>query len=174
MATVVELLNKNYDPDYGTVNVRPVIDAIVASSKDPFHEISGAFNNVEPRWHLPILEAMRVLAATGCCTPEQTGDMFKATETVAAESGRDQYYKSINAVVVSPKIAPVLTQYIAAWLHHGRENEFYRQLAFYASGMLLQRKMSSVLKAIRPVLESAAKAETSNLRSQFSDVLKQI
>jgi hypothetical protein len=173
MADVVGLLHKNYDPTYGTVNVRPIVDALVASSKDPFSEFTDVFYKAEPRWHLPILEAMRVLAATGRCTQEQTGEIFKATETVAAESGTDQYYKSVNAVVVSPKIAPALAGQIAGWLN--RQNEFYRQLAFYTSGMLLQRKMSEVLKTIIPTLESAAKSESSsNLRSQFSEVLKQL
>jgi hypothetical protein len=116
---------------------------------------------------------MRVLAATGRCTEGQTGDIFKATETVATESGTDQYYKSVNAVVVSPKIAPALADHIAGWLN--RENEFYRQLAFYTSGMLVQRKMSDVLKTIKPRLEFAAKAESSaNLKSQFSEVLKKL
>jgi hypothetical protein len=173
MVNIVELLDKNYDAAHGVVNVRPVVDYLLRSSKDPFAEFSGIFDQVNPRWHLPILEAMRVLAATDKCTPQQTDEIFKATETVAAESGDDEYFKSVNAVVVSPKIAPALGRYIAQWL--STDASFFRELAFYTSGMLLERKMNESLKPLRPNLESAAQAENSpQLKSQFNELLRRL
>src|SRR5260370_38933309 len=170
---IVDLLNKNYDANHGVVNVRPVVDTLLASSDDPFAQFSVIFDDVDPRWPLTILEAMRVLAASGNCTQRQADEIFRATDRVAAESGVDEYFKSVNAVVVSAKIAPALPQHIERWLK--TEREFYRRLAFYTSGMLLERKMSALLKNLRAQLESAAKAESSEkLKGQFNEVLKQL
>jgi hypothetical protein len=175
---VVELLDKNYDETHGVVNVRRVVDHLLSSSKDAFGDISESFYKVDSRWHLPILEAMRVLAATGKYTEQRTDQvtdqLFKATATVATESGMDdEYFKSVNAVIVSPRIAPALGRYIEDWLN--RDGSFFRELAFYTSGMLLDRNMNEPLKRLRSNLQSAAQAENSpQLKSQFDELLKQV
>src|SRR5580765_2373984 len=101
MADIVEMLSKNYDSDHGVVNVRPIVDALLASSDDPFAEFSQIFDGLDMQWRVPVLEAMRVLAASGHCTQKQTDKIFSATDVVAADSGIDEYFKSVNAVVVS-------------------------------------------------------------------------
>lgn len=173
---IVDLLDKNYDAEHGVVNVRPVVDMLLSSSKDPygpFAQVSQAFGDVEPRWHLPILEAMRVLAASGHCTQKHADEIFRATDTVAAESGNDEYFKSVNALVVSPKTAPALPEHIRRWLNTDRE--FDRRLAFYTSGMLVDRKMNELLKNLRAKLESAANAEPSpKLKGQFMELLTRL
>lgn len=175
---IVELLGKNYDEAHGVVNVRRVIDHLLNSSKDAFGDITESFYEVDSRWHLPILEAMRALVATDKYPKEQTSQVadqiFKATQTAVTESGvNDEFFKSVNAVVVSPEIAPGLGRYIEEWLKS--DVSFFRELAFYTSGMLLERNMNEPLKRLRPNLQSAAQAESSpQLKSQFDELLKQV
>jgi hypothetical protein len=170
---VIDLLNKNYDAAYGVVNVRPVVDKLEHSSDNPFAQVSQVFYTADPQWRLPILEAMRALAVDGYCNREQAHEIFRATDTVAADSGSDEYFKSVNAVVVSPKVAPALPEHIKIWLNNA--DDFYRRLAFYTSGMMLERNMNALLKNLRPNLEAAAAAESSpRLKDQFYELLKQL
>jgi hypothetical protein len=168
--TIVDLLRKNYDDQHGVVNVRPVVDKLLERSKDPFSEAWAAFD-VDPQWHLPILEAMRVLASTGYCTVEGARYLINATEIVAAEFGSDEYFKSVNALVASPKAAPALTSFISSLLNV-ETNEFRRRLAFYIFGILLERRTAILPDEIRDSLISAAKGEKSaSLKKQFTELL---
>jgi hypothetical protein len=168
--TIVDLLRKNYDDQFGVANVRPVVDKLLESSQDPFGEVLAAFR-VEPQWRLPILEAMRVLASTGYCTVEGALHLIDATDLVAREFGTDEYFKSVNALVASPKAAPALTSFISRLLNT-ESSEFTRRLAFYILGILLERRKELPLDEVRESLTSAADRETSNqLKEQFRGLL---
>lgn len=171
--TIVDLLRKHYDDQHGVANIRPVVDKLLASSQDPFGEVMAAFR-AEPQWRLPILEAMRVLASTGHCTAAGAEDLIDATQLVAFEFGIDEYFKSVNALVASPRAAPALTSFISRLLSAER-NEFSRRLAFYVLGILLERREEVPLDAVRDSLTAAADRETSyQLREQFQELLARI
>ena len=155
---VIDLLNNNYDAEHGVVNVRPVVDALTKSVSDPLDELWAKFRS-EKRWHSPILEAMRLLAATGRCNERGAGEILDATDTVAQEAGNDEYFKTINALAVSAKTAPTLTKSLDRWLKSGKD--FERRLAFYAAGMLLEHNGSRYLNGVQDAVKSAADAETS-------------
>lgn len=160
---VIDLLNENYDAKHGVVNVRPVVDALVKTLGDPFDVLWAKFRS-EKTWHSPILEAMRLLAATGRCNERGAAEILDATYTVAQETGTDEYFKTINALVMSPKTAPTLTKFVDDCLHSG--NDFERRLAFYAAGMLLEHNGWRYLNSIQDALQSAADAETSPERKR--------
>jgi hypothetical protein len=111
--TIVEMLRKNYDDQHGVFNVRPVVDSLLNQSR-PFAEVSSSFREAEPKWRLPILEAMRVLATTGHCSEAE--DVLRATDVVVGEFGVDEYFKTVNALVGSPDAAPALTGFVSRLL----------------------------------------------------------
>jgi hypothetical protein len=170
MVDVIDLLNKNYDTEHGVVNVRPVVDELVKIHPNPFEELRAKFKSVEVRWHSPILEAMRQLAATGRCSESGAHEILLATDTVARETGHDEFFKTINALAVSPTTAPTLVKFVYHLLNSGKE--FDRRLAFYAVGMLLEHNGSRLLSDGENVLRSAAEAEESpELKRDFTDLL---
>ena len=168
---IVDLLRSNYDEKHGVVNVRPVVDQLLRTSSAPFAEVSASFETAESRWRLPILEAMRVLAASGHCTENDVQGVLRATESVAAESGADEYFKSVNALVASPKTAGALTGFVSRLLDNPRR-DFERRLAFYTIGMLLEHRTAKLPDGLRGALRTAADAEGSDqLRRQFVELL---
>jgi hypothetical protein len=174
VADIVKLLQSHYDEQYGIVNVRPVVDQLLETSRDPFAEVSKTFDTAEPRWRIPILEAMRALAASGHCNEGGAADILRATSTVAADSGVDEYFKSVNAIVSSRQAAGVLTGFVASLLEDTR-NEFARRLAFYTVGMLLEHNMGNLTSRLRGALKSAAASERSaQLRRQFGEVIDRL
>jgi len=169
--SILDQLRNNYDERHGVVNVRPVVDNLLKTSTNPFAEVSATFRDAEPRWRMPILEAMRVLAASGKCTEEGAQDVLKATEAVAVESGDDEYFKTINALVASPKAATALTAYVLRLLEMGR-NSFARRLAFYTVGMLLEHRTAQLSDGLHNALKYAAEEEKSEqLKRQFQELL---
>lgn len=173
MADVVSLLQQHYDPTYGIVDVRKVIDELQKTS-GAFDEMSRTFHAAEPQWRLPILEGMRTLAATVDCSEDQAAELLRITDTVAADVGVDEYFKSINAVVMSPKAAGALPAYAVRLLER-RNDGLARRLAFYAAAMLLLHDRSRITEPLRRGLESAAEAETSaEQKEEFREILAQL
>lgn len=168
--TILDQLRDNYDDQYGVVNVRPVVDELVRTSRDPLAEVSATFESAELRWRIPILEAMRVLAAMGFWTEGGAKAILKATDAVAAESGKDEYYKSINALVVSSQQATKeLMTFVSDWL---RGNHFERWLACYTIGMLIEHRKEPLPEELRSALRSAAMNEESlQMRPKFRELL---
>jgi len=173
--TFVELLRRNYNEKYGETNVRPALDQLLKTSRAPFDEVSVAFKGAEPRWQLPLLEAMRILASTGYCNETEAEVVLRATETVATDSGEDEYFKSVNALVVSPKTAPALTRFISRLLERPVTDDFSRRLAFYTVGMLVEHGEKKLATGLHDALSSAAATERSDrLKLQFQELLKRL
>jgi len=170
---IVDLFPDNYDERFGVVNVRPVVDELLKTRNEPFDEIAASFETVEPEWHLALVEAMRALAVAGYCSAQDAEFILGATVTVARESGDDEYFKTINALVSSPRTVKALPGFVHLLLETP-EQAFRRRLAFYVVGMLIQQG-ENTLESIRPELSSAIEAEPSvQLRAQFSELLEQI
>lgn len=168
---IIDLLRSNYNEEHGVTNVRPVVDELLAKSRTPFPDIAVTFRNAEPRWRLPILEAMRALCVVGRCTQDDAELLMRATETVAADSGNDEYFKSINALVASRRSAPALISFVARWLRVPQD-EFTRRLAFYVVGMLLEHQTAEITDEVWTALKSAADSEGSDkMKAQFADIL---
>jgi hypothetical protein len=174
MADIVGLLREHYDAKYGLVNVRPVIDQLLKSTPDAFVEMSSAFDTADPQWRLPILEAMRTLAAIGRCDERSAGDLLRATEAVAADSGVDEHFKTINALVTAQRTAGALTPYALDLLKR-RGDGLARRLAFYTVAMLLEHGTAPVTASLRGALESAAATETSDqLKRQYAEIVARL
>src|SRR5262245_23299208 len=171
MPDVVALLLAHYDPKYGVVNVRPVVDALVADSRKPFDELEMAFHTAEPQWQRPILEGMRTLAADGRCSREQAKKLLDATVSVAADVGVDEHFHTINAVAISSDAAEALPEY-AARLLGGPRKDLDRRLALYIVAMLLDRGTASVPDSLWDALQAASRTETSPLKTQFAEILR--
>jgi hypothetical protein len=168
--SIVEMLRKNYDDHHGVFNIRPVVDSLLQEFR-PFSEVSASFREAEAKWRLPILEAMRVLATIGRCTEKEANDVLSATDDVVNEFGTDEYFKTVNALVGSPKAAPALTGF-ALRLLRTRGDGFPRRLAFYIVGVLLEHHTATLSNQLRQELADAAGIEASEqLREQFREVL---
>jgi hypothetical protein len=166
--TIVEMLRKNYDDQHGVFNVRPVVDSLLNQSR-PFAEVSSSFREAEPKWRLPILDAMRVLATTGHCSEAE--DVLRATDVVVGEFGVDEYFKTVNALVGSPDAAPALTGFVSRLLQRQRD-DFARRLAFYIVGVLLEHHTATLSSQLRQELNAAVETESSkHLSGQFREVL---
>jgi len=173
--TIVELLRSNYDEMHGVVNVRPVVDRLLKSPDRAFADVAAAFKTAEPRWRLPMVEAMRTLAATGYCNENQAPDLIRATEAVAVDSGTDEYFKTVNAMVSSRKTAGALLFFVERLLESGKSTAFARQLAFYTVGMLLDHQTAQVSPGLRVALSLAATAESSDqMKDQFAQVVSRL
>jgi hypothetical protein len=164
------MLRKNYDDQHGVFNVRPIVDSLLKQSR-PFAEVSSSFREAEPKWRLPILEAMRVLATTGHCTEGEAEDVLRATDVVVGEFGVDEYFKTVNALVGSPDAAPALTGFVSRLLQR-QGDDFARRLAFYIVGVLLEHHTATLSSQLRQELNAAVETESSkHLSGQFREVL---
>ena len=170
---IIELLNKNYDAQHGVVNIRPVVDTVLQRSTNPFLEISNTFVEATRQWQLPLIEALRTLAASGQCTTDDARFMLEATRTVAEDVGSDEYFKTVNALVSSQASAAALVTFISSLL--AGSNEFKRRLAFYAVGLLAERSPATVPERLLTQLKSEADLEQSPARrAQFLEVLARL
>jgi hypothetical protein len=178
MADIRNLLADNYDSKHGVVNVRPVVDELMRED-NPVGQALAIFNE-EPRWRGAILEAVRVLAASGKCDEKGAEDIINATDVFANESGTDEYFKSINALATSARTTPALVSYVEQLLTPSLSRSFERRLIFYTIGMLLEHKKSLLenreaskrFAQLKDGLESVVRAESSvQLKQQFQEVL---
>ena len=113
MATRVEqLLQSSWNEEHGVFDVRAAVDALVTRTDKPFDELLDAFRQSEVRWRLPIVEAMRAIAATQQTEVGQAESLIEATEEIAPQAGFDEYYKTINAIAAAPQGREALTRYV--------------------------------------------------------------
>lgn len=134
---IITLLTKNYDENYGVVNSRPVVEAVVKESKYPFRDVAETFYEASQRWQLPLVDAMRTLAATGYCTSSDARLMLDATRVVAEDAGSEEYFKTVNAMASAQALAPAVFDFVRLLL--SETNESRRRLAFYTVALLAEK-----------------------------------
>jgi hypothetical protein len=170
---IISLLADNYDESHGVVNSRPVVDAVISKSDRPFEDLSNTFEDASRQWQLPLVDAMRTLAATGYCTADDAQLMLDATRTVAEVAGSEEYFKTVNAMVSAQNSSAAVVAFVASLL--GDADEFQRRLAFYAVALVAERRTASISVQLRNQLSVEANRETSRVRrKQFLDVLARL
>jgi hypothetical protein len=170
---IISLLADNYDESHGVVNSRPVVDAVISESDRPFEDLSDTFEDASRQWQLPLLDAMRTLAATGHCTADDARLMLDATRRVAEVAGSEEYFKTVNAMVSAQDSASAVVTFVASLL--GAADEFQRRLAFYAVALLAEKGTASISAQLREQLTDEANREMVPVRrEQFLDVLARL
>lgn len=170
---IIELLAKHYDENHGVANSRPVVDAVIKESKQPFRDVSDTFAEASRQWQLPLVDAMRALAATGYCKPDDGVLMLNATQTVAEDAGTEEYFKTVNAMASAQASAPALVTYVLSLLRE--PSEFQRRLAFYAVALLIDKHTAMIPDQLRTRLRVEADREQFPERQmQFRDVLARL
>jgi hypothetical protein len=170
---IISLLESNYDEQHGVVNSRPVVDALIRDSKQPFRDLSSTFQGAPRQWQLPLVEAMRTMAATGYCTAEEAGFVFDATRAVAEDPASEEYIKTVNAVGSARVAATAVVTFALSLLNNANESQ--RRLAFYAVALLVEKRTAEVPQQLRAQLKIEADRETSPARrDQFLDVLARL
>lgn len=172
-AWIISLLAENYDEQHGVVNSRPVVDAVIEKSNQPFRDVSNTFDEASRQWQLPLVDAMRALAATGHCTADDADLMLKATRTVAQDSGSDEYFKTVNAMASAQALAPAVAKFVLSLLRDS--DEFQRRLAFYSVALLAERRTAVVPDELRDQLRvEATREKSASRREQFFEVLARL
>lgn len=171
---IIKLLANNYDEQHGVVNSRPVLDAVLKDSVEPFRDVLDTFGEAPRQWRLPLVDAMRTLAATGHCTAEEALSMLEATRTVVVDAGDDEeYFKTVNAMVSAPAPAPAVVTFVLSLLREA--DDFQRRLAFYAVALLADKRTAALPDELRAQLKAEAAREPSLVRRrQFFDVLARL
>lgn len=170
---IISILADNYDELHGNVNSRAVVDAVIRDSKEPFRDVSNTFRDAPRQWQLPLVEAMRTLAATGYCTGDDTSVMLDATRAVAEDAGTEEYFKTVNAMASARESAPAVLTFVRSLLGDG--DEFKRRLAFYAVALLAEKHTAQLTNNLRDQLkDEAAREPLSSRREQFLAIIERM
>jgi hypothetical protein len=171
---VVELLRNNLDEKHGVVNVRAVIDSIMAK-EDPAQALEQLLkDNSVSEWHYYGLEGLRSLAIRGDLKPDHARMVLNdLTVRFAQERGADEYYNSIRSIAVSPKpeTALVVLEFAGERLDKQDWGDWC-WLAFFAVGTFLERESNRVPSELAHRLQDVVgKEREETRRAQLTEIV---
>ncbi len=170
--SIEELLQEGYDARYGNMDSHAVVESVI-NQEYSVGDLIEAFASLGRQWQLPLIDAMRILAAMGYCSVEEAYAVLGMTRTMADRLGSEEYFKTVNALSSAPNSAQAVLDFVRELLP--ATDDAQRYLVFYAVALLAEKRTvaaAHVPDELFAALSKAAQGEVSKDRQhQFQRAL---